>query len=86
MLECERYPDGADDPAQRHRPGSVPRPATAGIRLSGNHLAGPPVQDYESDKITRKETVKLTLVCLMLQALLLFRMEAGSGRHRSRWP
>lgn len=65
-------------PAQRHRPGSVPRPATAGIRLSGNPSGpGRPVQDYESDKITRKETVKLTLVCLMLQALLLFRMGNG---------
>ena len=77
VLECERYPDGADDPRKDIAPAVyrvLQRPEFASLET---HLAGPPVQDYESDKITRKETVKLTLVCLMLQALLLFRMGNG---------
>ena len=57
VLECERYPAGADDPRKDIAPAVyrvLQRPEFASLET---HLAGPPVQDYESDKITRKETV-----------------------------
>lgn len=77
VLECERYPDNVKDPRKLIAPAVekvLQRPEFAKYET---HLAGTPVQDYESDRITARETLKLVAVCLIIQSVLLFMLGNG---------
>ena len=77
VLECERYPDNVKDPRKLIAPAVekvLQRPEFAKYET---HLAGTPVQDYESDRITARETLTLVAVCLIIQSVLLFMLGNG---------
>jgi predicted RND superfamily exporter protein len=77
VLECARYPDNADDPRKEIVPAIhevLKRPEFTALET---YLAGTPAQDYETDRMTRREAVKLSLICLIVQSVLLFRIGRG---------
>lgn len=77
VLECDRYPANVKDPRKAIAPAVnkvLSMPEFAGLDV---HLAGTPVKDYESDQITKRETLKLVIVCLVIQSVLLFLLGNG---------
>ncbi len=77
LLECERYPENRADPRKEIPPvldAILAQPAYAALTT---YAVGSPIQDYELDRITARETVQLGLVCALLQMLLLLRVGRG---------
>lgn len=80
VLECDHYPEDVKDPRKAIAPAVyqiLERPEFAGLKT---HFAGAPVQDFEQDRITKRQTLKLTLICLLLQAVLLLCIGRGGIR------
>ena len=77
VLECERYPDDVKDPRKEIAPAIYAILKDARFRHLRTCLAGQPVQDFESDRITSGQTAKLSLICLVLQSFLLFKIGRG---------
>ncbi|MBQ7607249.1 MAG: MMPL family transporter [Desulfovibrionaceae bacterium] len=77
VLEIERYPKDAQDPRKDLAPSIKRVLALPQFAHLTTYLTGPPIQDYETDALTSRETARLTLFCLLLEIILLYRMGNG---------
>lgn len=76
-LEFDPYPDDAADPRKEIAPivnKILAMPQFADLET---HVVGTPIQDYVSDELSAEESVELGFICLLVQAVLLFRFGRG---------
>jgi predicted RND superfamily exporter protein len=77
VLECDIYPKEVKDPRKKIAPAIysiLKRPQFEALDV---HLVGAPIQNYETNYLTAYEAIKLGLICLTVQAVLLFYFGRG---------
>jgi hydrophobe/amphiphile efflux-3 (HAE3) family protein len=77
LLELDDYPDDIADPRKDIAPavrGVLARPEYASLEL---HAVGGPLLDYDIDVLTAREASRLGVLCLLVQASILFWVGRG---------
>nr|MCR5219780.1 MMPL family transporter [bacterium] len=80
VLECRRYPENIQDPRKEIAPAIYSVLARNEFADLETVMAGAPIYDFEKEQITKRQTGKLTLLCLILQVILLLRIGKGGLR------